>query len=69
MILPQLDCELGYYTETIDNFLVSRQCLPENFWQWMRGQTMGVVNGNDIVYVQDLIRYLNGGGLNATIID
>ena len=69
LILPPLDCEYGYYKETVENHLVRHNCIPANFWKWMQGQTTALVNGKMVVFANDLINYLKNGGLNAKVTD
>ena len=68
--LPIPDHPLGYTRPAVDKVLTERQCIPENFWKWMQGQTTGVTDdGTPVVYADDLLRYLSQGGLNAPIDD
>ncbi len=63
MIDPE--CSGGYTATQIESILGNR---TEDFWEWMRGQTMMICNGENcevahgmpIVYPWDLERYLDG---------
>ena len=67
---PDLDHELGYKKETVVQLLKDRQCIPELFFQWMKGQTFSVsTDGHKIYHQEDILRYLNNGGINAPITD
>lgn len=70
MELPKPDHEYGYTKPTVEKILRERNCLVENFWEWMGGQTMGLTEDNvPIVYECDLWKYLNRGGMNTKIWD
>ena len=70
LTVPVLDHPLGWYRSTITKFLQEKHCIPENFFKWMQGQTTGVdTNGETIYYVNDVLNYLENGGLNAKITD
>ena len=67
--VPPLDHESGWFEETIIKFLEEKNCIPANFFKWMNGQTTGFVDGKTIYYTQDVLKYLNEGGLFAKITD
>lgn len=68
--IPPPDHELGYTKPLVDSILVDRQCMPENFWEWMRGQTTTTTtDGIPIVYKDDLFNYLSNDRSNAPVTD
>lgn len=67
--LPPLDCEYGFYKETVEKFLNELGLNPDLFWKWMYGQTMAYIEGKYIVYPYDLGRYVNVAAHNTPILD
>ena len=48
----------GYYVKDIQNYLTSAEF--EDFNNFMRGQTIGIVNNKKLVYKHDFDRWKNG---------
>lgn len=60
-VLP-LDHKSGWKKESVVKMLEERGYVPENFFEWMRGQTIGIAdNGDKIYYSHDVLRYLDRG--------
>lgn len=67
--VPPLDHPSGWFEETIIKFFEEKNCTPANFFKWMNGQTTGLVDGKTIYYTQDVLKYLNEGGILADVTD
>lgn len=65
------DHPYGYTRSYLITWMVAHgACIPENFFKWMSGQTIGRSDtGESVYYTCDVHRYLTLGGLNAPVID
>lgn len=61
----------GYTRSYLVSWMISHgACIPENFFKWMSGQTIGRSDtGESVYYTCDVFRYFTHGGLNAPVID
>ena len=61
----------GYTRSYLITWMVAHgACIPENFFKWMSGQTIGRSDtGESVYYTCDVHRYLTLGGPNAPVID
>jgi len=69
--LPNPNHPMGFTQDFLEKeFERFGQDAWKNFQDWMKGQTIGIGESDQIIYYEyDVYRYLDRGGLNAKIYD